>query len=161
MNPQFFHDYFLVFYWVKHYCTWDLSGHYMYKRAQIIFLLRSFRLKKQLYHSIHFSHQTNAGELGFIEKQIQRILARTVRFLVTWFSQHSCFNVQSFAIIGQLWHAIFSGWFMQLTWFIYQFVERNESILNHAHTWTHLLCYAHQSCKMLKFRYIFTQKKRS
>jgi hypothetical protein len=34
---------------------------------------------------------------------------------------------------------------------MYYFEERNASFLIHAHTWSHLLCYARQSCKMLKF----------
>ncbi len=59
-----------------------------------------------------------------------------------------CSKVQNFAIIGQLWHAISPDKCMQLAWLISHFVERNESFPNHAHTWSHRLWYARQSCEM-------------
>ncbi len=97
------------------------------------------------------------GEKIWKEK-ILRILAGTARIAVTWFSQNSCLKIQNFAIIGQLWQALFPDLCMQSAWFIYHFKERNSSFLNHAHTWSHLLCNAHQSCEMLKFRRTFHAK---
>ncbi len=104
---------------------------------------------------IHFFSPNSRSGVGFVGKTILRIQAGTARLLVTWFSQYSCLKVQNFAIIGQLWQAKFPD---KSAWFIYHFEERNVSFLNHAHTWSHLLWYAHQSCKMLKFRQIFHAK---
>jgi hypothetical protein len=81
-----------------------------------------------------------------------------IGIVVTWFSQYSGSKVQNFPIISHLWHAIFSDRCMQSAWFIYNFIERNKSFLKHIHTWSHLLWFARQSCKMLKFRYIFHAK---
>ncbi len=60
---------------------------------------------KAFWLKVNFSHQTHA--VGFVEKKILRTLARMVRTVVTWFSKYSCLKVQNFAIICQLWHALF------------------------------------------------------
>jgi hypothetical protein len=49
---------------------------------------------------------------------------------------------------------------IQLALFMYRFVENNVNFLNHIHTWSHLLWYARQSCKMLKFRRNFYAKEK-
>ncbi len=107
---------------------------------------------------VNFSQQSHAAGLGFVKKKILKILAGTARVVVTYFSQYSGSKVQNFAIIGQLWHAIFPDKCMQSTWFIYHFVERNKSCLNHTH-----ICFATRAraAKCLYLGAIFTPKNRS
>jgi hypothetical protein len=106
----------------------------------------NYQAKKNYITGISFAPGGWGGDTLFLAKptafcreKILRILAGTARIVVNWFSQYSCLKVQIFAIIDQLWHAIFPDRCMQLTLFIYHFVERNVSFSNHGHTWSYLL----------------------